>query len=81
MVRTSSILKPIEECVFEMAEVVVVVVNPIIRGGPGSLFEQGGELAYSTSSRPHTITFAEIIGRKAPLVTDKLAQNHLLTSN
>ena len=42
MVRTSSILKPIEECVFEMAEV-VVVVNPIIRGGPGSLFEQGGE--------------------------------------
>ena len=43
MVRTSSILKPIEECVFEMAEVVVVVVNPIIRGGPGSLFEQGGE--------------------------------------
>ena len=80
MVRTSSILKPIEECVFEMAEVVVVVVNPIIRGGPGSLFEQGGELAY-TSSRPHTITFAEIIGRKAPLVTDKLAQNHLLTSN
>ena len=76
MVRTSSILKPIEECVFEMA----VVVNPIIRGGPGSLFEQGGELAY-TSSRPHTITFAEIIGRKAPLVTDKLAQNHLLTSN
>ena len=77
MVRTSSILKPIEECVFEMA---VVVVNPIIRGGPGSLFEQGGELAY-TSSRPHTITFAEIIGRKAPLVTDKLAQNHLLTSN
>ena len=80
MVRTSSILKPIEECVFEMAEVVVVVVNPIIRGGPGSLFEQGGELAY-TSSRPHTITFAEIIGRKAPLVTDKLAQNHLLASN
>ena len=79
MVRTSSILKPIEECVFEMAEV-VVVVNPIIRGGPGSLFEQGGELAY-TNSRPHTITFAEIIGRKAPLVTDKLAQNHLLTSN
>ena len=80
MVKTGSILKPIEECVFEMAEVVVVVVNPIIRGGPGSLFEQGGELAY-TSSRPHTITFAEIIGRKAPLVTDKLAQNHLLTSN
>ena len=79
MVRTSSILKLIEECVFEMAEV-VVVVNPIIRGGPGSLFEQGGELAY-TNSRPHTITFAEIIGRKAPLVTDKLAQNHLLTSN
>ena len=32
-------------------------------------------------SRPHTITFAEIIGRKALLVTDKLAQNHLLASN
>ena len=49
MVRTSSILKPIEECVFEMA---VVVVNPIIRGGPGSLFEQGGEYKLAAAADP-----------------------------